>query len=219
MDSCNFPRTVDEMLEAGWYDKILRKIKKYHLNDILNTPEEMVQDVFLQIIKTDYLSRYDPEYRPFNVYIYVLVENLCKKRGTREGTKGGTLIVNHASLAQTSEGSTPEANTVYLDLLDVEPVTETADDKLYVDALVESTMESLLQYKAHSSVDVDGVTVERDPLTVFKLILEGKSISEIAEIMQTSKQFIYVLLHKIRGVPAMQELYRNAVEGNLVQSA
>lgn len=219
MDSCNFPRTVEEMLEAGWYDKILRKIKKYHLNDILNTPEEMVQDVFLQIIKTDYLSRYDPEYRPFNVYIYVLVENLCKKRGTREGTKGGTLIVNHASLVNTMDSDKPEANTVYMDHLETPYDKCSLDDNLYVNGLIETTMESLEQFKAHSSIEYDGQVIERDPITVFKLILDGKSVSEIADIMQTSKQFIYVLLHKIRGVPAMQEFYRNAVESRMIQSA
>ena len=207
MDSCSFPRTVDEMLEAGWYDKILKKVKKYTLNDILNTPEELVQDVFLQIIKSDYLSRYDPEYRPFEVYIYTLVENLIKKRGIREGTKGGRKIVNHLSLESTSpDDGELEAGVVYLDMLDIPDSQGSTLNNLYLEELIRDTAESLKEFKAHSSVDFEGMTVDRDPLTVFKLILAGKSVNEIADMMHTSKQFIYFLLNKIRGTAAMQEL-------------
>jgi len=206
MDSCSFPRTVEEMLEDGWYDKILRKVKRYNLNDILNTPEELVQDVFLQIIKSDYLSRYDPDYRPFEVYIYTLVENLIKKRGIREGTKGGKMIVNHSSLENTvPENGRLEPGVVYLEMLESSGQEDVLGG-IYLEELIRDTFDSLEEFKAHSSVEVDGVTIERDPKTVFKMILAGKSVNEIASVMQTSKQFIYVLLNKIRGTAPMEEL-------------
>ena len=216
MDSCNFPRTVDEMLAQGWYDKIMRKVRKYNLNDILNTPEELVQDVFVQIIKSDYLARYDPDYRPFEVYIYTLVENLIKKRGIRENTEGGKKIVNHASLENTLLGEKPEPNTVYLDMLDIDVSDESPEDRIYMEQLIEATKESLKDFKAHSNVEVDGELIERDPITVFKFILAGKSVSEIADVMQTSKQFIYVLLKKIRGVESMQEFYGHMLSSNRI---
>ena len=219
MEVRNFPRTVEEMLEAGWYNRILRKVNKANLKDILNTPEELVQDVFLQIIKSDYLARYNPEYRPFEVYIYSLVDNLIKKRGIREGTEGGKKVVNHASLenaADNADTNVSNPNVIFIDMLEVTKEHETTDDEMFVDDLIEATRIALKEFKASSSVEFNGKLVQRDPLTVFNYILEGKSVSEIAEIMQVSKQYIYVLLHKIRAVKTMQDFYNNALENNLV---
>lgn len=218
MDSCNFPRTVEEMLEAGWYDRILKKVKKANLKDVLNSPEELVQDVFLNIIKTDYLAKYDPEYRPFNVYIYVMVNNLIKKRGIREGTKGGKQIVNAVALEDTMDGDVPASNTVYLDLLDLEDDQDQVDDRLYIDSLVEETRKSLQEFKASSTVEYDGKVLTREPSTVFELILNGKSVSEVAEMLKVSKQYIYVLLHKVRSTASMQELHQDAISRNLIES-
>ena len=219
MDSCDFPRTVEEMLEAGWYEKILRMVnKRSNLKDMLNSPEELVQDVFCNIIKTDYLSRYDPDYRPFYVYIYVLVDNLIKKRGIRENTNGGKKIVNSFALEDTVDGETITPNTIYLDLLELEDNCESPDEKLYIDDVIEKTRSSLQDIKAHSIVEFDGETISRDPATVFEYILEGKSVSEIAEILHVSKQYVYVLIHKIRGVEAMQEFYQNAHAAHLVST-
>ena len=217
MDSSNYPRTVEEMLEAGWYNKLLRKVSRANLKDILNTPEELVQDIFLQIMRSDYLSRYDPNFRPFDVYIYAVADNLIRKRGARECTNGGKKIVNHAVIRDAlSEDGVPEPNTVYLDSLDVPYEQEDATDKMYMDELIASTRKSLQEFKTRSKVEYDGELLKKDPATVFEYILAGKSVSDIAEIMQVSKQYIYVLIHRIRTVDAMQELYRNAVEKNLV---
>jgi RNA polymerase sigma factor (sigma-70 family) len=217
MDSCNFPRTVEEMLEAGWYNKLLKKVSKANLKDILNTPEELVQDIFLQIMRSDYLSRYDPEYRPFDVYIYAVADNLIRKRGAREGTNGGKKIVNHITIRDAlAEDGAPEPNTLYLDTLDMPDCQEDAADKMYMDDLIESTRKSLQEFKTRSKVEYDGELLKKDPATVFEYILAGKSVSDIAEIMQVSKQYIYVLIHRIRTVDAMQEFYQNAMEKNLV---
>ena len=216
MNSCNFPRTVDEMLEAGWYNKLLRKVSKSNLKDILNTPEELVQDIFLQIIRSDYLSRYDPSYRPFDVYIYSVADNLIKKRGVRENTKGGKKIVNHAALENTLVGDTPEPNTVYLEYLEAPDDQEQIEDTLYMSQLISATKESLKELKTSSLVEYNGEIIKRDPATVFDYILAGKSVSEIADIMQVSKQYIYVLIHKIRKVKSMQEFYTLATENNYV---
>ena len=217
MESCGFPRTVEEMLEAGWYNKLLKKVSKSTLRDPLNTPEELVQDIFTQILQSDYLSRYNPEFRPFDVYIYAVADNLIKKRGVRENTKGGKLIVNHASLENSIEDGVLEPNTVYLDVLELEEKTESPENLLYIKQLIASTKASLKEFKATSSVEYDGEVVLRDPATVFDYILDGKSVSEIAEIMQVSKQYIYVMLHKIRSVKAMKEFHNNAVKTHLVK--
>lgn len=217
MDSCNFPRTVEEMLEAGWYNKLLRKVSKANLKDILNTPEELVQDIFLQIMRSDYLSRYDPEYRPFDVYIYAVADNLIRKRGARENTRCGKKIVNHATIRDSlGEDGVPDPNTVYLDSLDTFYGQEDAADKMYMDDLIASTRKSLQEFKTRSKVEYDGELLKKDPATVFEYILAGKSVSDIADIMQVSKQYIYTLLHKIRTVDEMQEFYQNAKEKNLV---
>lgn len=220
MESCNFPRTVDEMLEAGWYNKLLRKVSKANLKDTLNSPEELVQDIFLQIIRSDYLSRYDPSYRPFEVYIYAVADNLIKKRGVRENTSGGKKIVNPVSIENSSEDGVLESNTVYLDMLDIKETQEVnTEDDLYIKELIDSTYQSLQDIKTSSVVEYKGKMLKRDSATVFDFILEGKSVGEIAEILQVSKQYVYVLIHKIRQVKPMQEFYAYAKENNLVKSA
>lgn len=215
----NYPRTVQEMLDQGWYEKIYAKVKKYKLNDFLNTPEELVQDIFLQIIKSDYLSRYNPELRSFEVYIYTLVINTIKKRGMREGSKGGRNIVNALSLEQTQEDNGEDTNGVaFLDRLEVGKVEDPLNNVIMED-LIERTRESLKKFKATSSVVYEGKVIQRDALTVFNLILEEKTVPEIAEIFQTSKQFIYILLNKIRATPEMQEFHKEYEKNHGISSS
>lgn len=206
--TASYPRTVEEMLEQGWYDKILRKVKKYNLNDILNTPEEITQDIFVQIMNSRYLERFNPELRSFEVYIYTLVINSIKKRGSREGSAGGRLIVNHFSLEQSQEDSEEAPMGVaYLDRLENKVMEDPYKD-LEMEDLIAKTRESLKQFKASSTVIYEGQEIQRDALTVFNFLLEEKTVPEIAEIFQTSKQFIYILLAKIRSTPEMQAFHK-----------
>lgn len=215
-NSQNYPRTVQEMLDQGWYEKILKKVRKYNLNDILNTPEEIVQDVFTQILQSRYLERYDPNGRPFEVYIYTLAINLVKKRGIREGSTNGRLIVNSNTLEYSQEdNSQPQAGVTYLDRIEQEELDDPFMD-IEMQDLIESTKRSLAEFKASSTIVKEGVEIQRDPATVFTLLLEGKSVPEIAEIFETSKQFIYILLGKIRETPEMQEFHdRMQAEGRI----
>ena len=208
--NCSYPRTVEEMIEQGWYEKILAKVRKYKLNDILNTPEEIVQDIFLNIMSSKYLDRYNPELRSFEVYIYTMVINSIKKRGMREGSKNGRNIVNHSSLEYSQDDNTDSSVGVsYIDHLE-NPEAQDPFKDVELQDLLEATRVSLRQFKASSSVVHDGVEYQRDAETVFNLLLDNKSVPEIAEIFQTSKQFIYILIQKIRDTPEMQEFYSEA---------
>ena len=212
----SYPRTVEEMLEQGWYDKILSKVKKYNLNDILNTPEEIVQDIFMDLLKSRYLERYDPEKRNFEVYIYVFVTNSVKKRGIREGSKNGRNIVNHNSLEYTQdEDGASVTGVTFLDRIDT-LVTEDQYSDIVIQDLIERTRASLQAFKASSSFIYEGVEYQRDPLTVFNLLLEEKSVPEIAEILGTSKQFIYNLLQRIRSTKEMQEFHMEMERSNSI---
>jgi hypothetical protein len=58
---------------------------------------------------------------------------------------------------------------------------------------------NLAKIEASSNVTkTDGTTVQRSPLQVFNYLLDGKDVKEIANIMETSQQFIYNLINKIR---------------------
>lgn len=202
-----YPRTVEEMIEQGWYEKILAKVKKYHLNDILNTPEEIVQDIFVNIMSSRYLERYNPEMRSFEVYIYTMVINSIKKRGAREGSKNGRNIVNHTSLEYSqSDDEEMCAGITFLDRIE-NTEGQDAFREIELQDLFEATRQSLRAFKASSSVVYKGQVIQRDAETVFNLLLEDKTVPEIAEIFQTSKQFIYILLGKIRDTPEMQSFY------------
>lgn len=208
MEGLTTPRTTQEMIDQGWYEKILAKVKKYTLNDVVNSADDLVQEIFLQIESTKYLERFDAKQRNFEVYIYVFVMNAVKKRGIREGSKNGRMIVNHFSLESSQDENDPTpAGKVFLDRLEECVGNDDPFAEVFVQELIEETRKSLAKYKASSTVEYNGEIIQRDPLTVFNYILEEKTVPEIAEIFNTSKQFIYDLLNKIRTTPEMTAFY------------
>lgn len=215
----DYPRTVQEMLDQGWYEKILAKVRKAKLNDVLNTPEEIVQDIFLQIMQSRYLERYNPELRPFEVYIYVLVSNSIKKRGEREGTENGRKIVNRNSLEYEMDGEDGGIPGVtYLDHMD-QGLIEDGFAAIEIQDLIDRTRKSLRVFKASSKIiKEDGREISRDPETVFDLLLSGKTVSEIAALFETSNQFIYILLGKIRETKEMKEFHARLKCGGEISS-
>jgi DNA-directed RNA polymerase specialized sigma24 family protein len=224
----NYPKTMPEFVAAGWYDNIMRKVRKYNLNDACNSYEDLVQDIFVQLLVKDkngrnYLERFDPSFeRKFDAYIYVLVVNAVKKRGMREGTAGGRLIVNALSLEMSqSDSDEPTPGVVYADRLQLEDSADDLDGAMSLEAMIARATIELGEYKASSSVTkADGTVINRDPLTVFQLLWEeGLTVPEIAELFETSKQFIYNLLNKIRQTPAFAEWHAELVANNAISSA
>lgn len=200
------PRNMDEFIEQGWVQIVERRVRRKALKDVNNSPEDLAQDILLSLISTDYIQRFNPEFRTFEVYLYVFIDNYMKKKFQKENTRNGKGIVNRASLEISMPDSSEELrkDVVYMESLQLSSTLE-EESTLYMDEFIESVREELSQYKASSSVEYNGRTLQRDPVTVFDLMLEDYTVAEIAEMFDTSKQFIYNLLKKIRSCPTIVE--------------
>lgn len=201
------PKNIAEFIERGWDKKIFYRVSKHKLRDTLNDPEEMVQDIMLSLISTDYLARYSPEKRSFEVYIYIFVDNFIKKRLTKENTRNGRGIVSRASLENALPGNAADISSgvVYLETLKFAVTGDDTETVLFDEFLSEVREELIEKYKASSSVVYEGRELKRDPSTVLELVLEDNTVTEIAAMFNTSKQFIYNNLKKIRDTEAMKE--------------
>lgn len=190
------PKTVEELYNSGWKNYILYHIRKYVLYDVNNSPEDLLHDLMVQLLKTNYLSKFDPEKSEFTMYLYSFIKNYMSKPYNREHkTRNGGNIVNHASLVPTMNEAMESDNLVSHESL----AGETGDFTDYV-CLIQSLEADLEQIKSDSTVEYNGVTLSRDPLTVYKLFCAGYEVKDIAEMFGTSKQFIYALRKKILGL-------------------
>ena len=205
-DPTKIPATLEEFYTSGWANFVKLKISRYNLKDINNSVEDIFQDMMIQMSKYRYIETYDPNGRPFEVYLTVFVFNFMSKRYKKEyGSKYGQLIVSAKGLEEGLPDDLKDSgakSVEYLERLE----DESACFADYT-ALVESIKSDLSHFVAKSSVIHDGVKYDRDPLTVFKLLMEGDSVKEISEKFETSKQFIYLLLEKIRGCDSLKEYH------------
>ena len=136
-----------------------------------------------------------------------MVINSIKKRGAREGSKNGKNIVNRNSIESVrDDDGSPAVGKTYIDYMEDPESSQMAEDFEYRD-LINRTRESLKVFKASSSVMYEGKEIQRDPLTVFDLLVDGKSVTDIANIFGTSNQFIYILMDKIRKTKEMQDFH------------
>jgi DNA-directed RNA polymerase specialized sigma24 family protein len=203
-DSSLIPKSVPELIEYGWQDFMRLKIKRFNLKDINNDVEDILQDMYVQMIENNFLAKYDPEGRPFEVYLSVFIYNFMCKRYKKEAlSKNGKNIIYSKSIylsSPTDYNDVYDPSVVYLEHM--EDISSSFDNLLL---LKESLKQDLAQFKASSSVLYKGVEYKRDPQTVLDLLIEGKTVVEISEIFQTSKQFIYLLLKKIRDCDTLKD--------------
>lgn len=203
-DPTKIPATLEEFYTSGWANFVKLKISRYNLKDINNSVEDIFQDMILQMSHYNYIENYDPEGRPFEVYLTVFIFNFMSKRYKKEyGSKYGQLIVSAKGLEEGLPDDLKESGAKAVEYLErmEDPHANFADYSV----LVDSIKADLAQFKANSSVVHDGVKYDRDPQTVFNLLMEGDTIKEISEKFETSKQFVYLLLEKIRNCDSLKD--------------
>ena len=187
------PKTVEELYCSGWKEYLLYHIRRYNLNDATHSPEDILQDMIVDMIRYNFLERYDPERTEFIRYIKIFVRNFMSKVYAKENRNPtGKSIINAASLVNESLSEIEyDSNVVSYDSVGA---TENFDD--YV-CLMESMENDLKEIKATSMVQYNGMEIKRDPYTLYRLLLAGYDVKEIAEIFGTSRQFVYGLRKKI----------------------
>lgn len=190
------PKNMQEFMDFGWDKHIILRIKAFSLADPLNKEDELLQDVLLALIETNYIERFDEAKGSFITYLYGFVDNLLKKKFNKENTRYGRFIVNRASF-EISPGTDVELDRskVYLDML-VDPKYESSSSPADTELLIESIREILT--KNRETALVPGK--KGDSLTVFEYLLQDYSILEISKKMGTSRQFVYWLCKRMRKI-------------------
>lgn len=204
-DNKVYPKNMEEFIEQGWEQNIKYRIRAFNLKDSLNNPEDLLQDVLLSLMQTHYIDRYSPDKGSFKTYLYGFVDNLLKKRYNKENTRHGKFIVTAASLVLSSPESDAEFNgrEVYAELIDSGVDEERG---VIIRSIIEDIRKELKEkYKANSSHVYKGVKYDRDPLTVFNLLMKGLQVNEVAEVLGVSRQFIYHLVKQIRSTEGYKD--------------
>jgi len=204
-----YPTNMQEFIDQGWDKFIQYRIAAFTLKDTLNNPEDLGQEIILSLLKTRYLDRYDPSRGSFKAYLFGFVNNFLKKKYNKEHTRYGRYIVNAASLSQTpTEDATFDGTEVYADLL---PSCDCCEDFVMLQALIDNIRRELTETFSPSSANVyQGKVYQRDPVTVFNLMIDGASVKDVATTLNVSRQFVYYLLKNIRTSKAYQ-VYQEAL--------
>ena len=196
-DSSYVPKNLEDLYNSGWKDYMLYYIRKYNLNDVNNSPEDLLQDMLVQMAETGYVEKYDPSISGFSGYLSVFIRNFMSCPYVREHHTGYGRLVNavHINYSDVTEDSFDPHLEVPSSIIP----NKDGDFTDYV-CLMDSIENDLKQIKTKSCINYNGKTVMRSPLTVYKLLKEGYTIKDIAEIFGTSKQFVYTLRDTIRDV-------------------
>lgn len=201
------PSNLNELIDFDWLPFMRQQIKKFNLRDTLNDPDDIIQDMLLLMCKNHFIEKYDPQGRPFEVYLAIFVSNFMCKRYKKEAlSQNGRNIVNAKGIEFSAPQDVIESgdpNIVYLDRIGINASNE--EDSA---VLIESLRQELKKYKASSHVVHEGKEYARDPATVLELLIKGLDPLEIAEIFHTSRQFVYLLIKKIRACEALEEYRR-----------
>ena len=209
MEEKNYPTNMQEFVDQGWEKFIQYRIAAFQLKDTLNNPEDLGQEILLSLLKTKYLDRYDSSRGAFKAYLFGFVDNFLKKKYNKEHTRYGKFIVSAASLSQSpSDDATFDGTEVYADLL---PSEDDCEENVVMKSLIDDIRRELIEaYPASSANVYMGKVYQRDPVTVFNLMIDGATVMDVANTLNVSRQFVYYLLKNIRSSRAYQ-IYAEAL--------
>lgn len=195
------PNSLDELYQSGWKEYMLYHIRKYTLSDVTHAPEDLLQDMMVQMAGNGFLDKYDPEKADFTAYLHTFIRNFMSKVYNKEHkTKNGEKIINAAAIVGSVEEAENLEGHVVGHVVSNEMIADVSgsfEDLICLTQSIEADLEAI---KTDSVVDYNGKIVSRDPLTVYEMLKDGYEIKEIAQIFGTSKQFVYSLRKKIMNI-------------------
>ena len=190
-----YPTTVEDLVKSPWYQKLKTLVKNFRLNEPL---EDTLGDIFVAMLEKEYLSRWSPKAGSYSNWVYTFAANVCKKKYNRSNSKGGRAIEGAATLQSTSNDNEDSVIGIFFE---ERLNAEQADDRGYdYNLLVEEIEKILSAYPAYSSNTHEGVTYQRDMKTVFSLLKDEFQPKEIAVLFDTSVEFIYTLIRRMRPI-------------------
>lgn len=201
----NTPKSVEDIVGTQLERLALEVIRRFRLKE---DPIDTMQDVYLRVIRTGYIQRYNPEGASFKSYFIGLVRYECCNKYKRSHSKNGKKIENALSLddkIRTHGGEVSIGNNI-------EGVNHDLLSNVRMEELLEKLKEEISkdEYAASSSntVSIDGkdVQIERSVKNTLNLLLGGFSLTEISLIFGTSVQYIRYLKSRITGTDEAKRL-------------
>ena len=188
------PQSLEDLYNSGWKEYILYHIRKYSLHDVNNSPEDLLQDMMVQMASTGFVEKFNPEISEFTKYLHTFIKNFMSKPYNKEHKTPYGNLVNHMSIGiGSNDQDGQDAYTISCERLSG---SNTGDFTNYV-CLVQSLDSDLKKIREESVVDYDKTKPVRDSYTVYKLLMNGYDVKDIADLFGTSKQFVYSLRKKL----------------------
>jgi len=195
MATSKYPKSVAALVESPWYPKLKTLVVNFKLNEPV---EDTLGDILLDMLEKKYLERWNPQAGSYSNWLYTFAANICKKKYNRSNTRGGKAIERAASITYTSESDDLVPGVLFEETLQIE---DGEPEKTFdFDSLCDEIDRILAQYPAHSTNEFEGVEYARDMRTVFALIRQEYTPKEIAERFNTSIEFIYTLIRRMRSL-------------------
>lgn len=174
------PKNMEEFISQGWDKKIKYRLSKLTLPPQTNI-EQLVQEILVALIETDYIIRYNEAARSFEVYIYIFVENFIKKLALRQGLNSkGYGIVDRKNFEGLMKDEDNFEGVIYLAALGMADLYAT--EKEAYNELIEEIKKELESLKGTSK------ETPKDPLVALQLLQEDKLVTMLADIVFKIKE-------------------------------
>lgn len=194
-----------EQVMAEYDKKITKTIKKFHFKS--QSVEDIKQSIFLKMLETDYISKYNKKKAAFSTYFWTFVLNYCRNTLRRERTKAGMALGNALGLEETAMGGdkdwSQQTGVLFLDLFEPGNWADKFERTSFMKKLI-TEMESP-RYSRAESISKTGL--ERSTKNVVLFFLEGHSITKIASksCLDTSQAWVRNRLRSLRSIKWLRE--------------
>lgn len=198
--------TVEQVWNEYGGKKFETAIKQYHIKS--SSIEDIKNDIFLKLIKTNYVGKYDESKGAVSTYLYKFVNNHMKKvwrreNMTRAGKAFGKALSIENSPSDNVQFSESGNKILFLDLFK----TSNMEDEYHRTIFVQRLMEELDRPKFSRFRSTGPTGLPRSIKEVVKLILKGYTMPEIAskDLMDTSYTWVRTRLLKLQSITWLKE--------------
>ena len=186
------PYGTFENFMTEWDSRLEATIRGFKLKEDI---EDVKQQLYLELLDKGYLDRYDDEKATISTWVYGFVKNSLRKKyhkGNRDFIYNGVSIMDDYD-----EDAVGEA--LFLNIFATESTEDEMDLKIIVDDIL-----NILSKECYAAHSYSSTGIPRDMKSVAMYFLEGYTPKEIAEMFETSVQFVYKLIKRIGSLPELQ---------------
>lgn len=195
--------TMDDFIKQ-WDKRLDRIIRSYKLWEYC---EDIKQEIYLRIFENNGLAKYDPTIGSFSTYVYAVVLTKIRNFRKRYSRERAAMPVSLDEAAVDQDGAvsdTPERGKLSAE--QVHGMRLVSDSEKEFELQVQAIRRILAACPVRSTFFRDSEVVTRDLLTLFDMIVEGKSRAEMTEHFEYSTGSVGIMFEDLRKIPEVQEL-------------